>query len=137
MKTFVHTLLVGFGDCDPAGIVYYPNFFRWFDATAHVMFAAVGCDWRGTKRERNWIVGPIVDAHAAFRAPATHGDTLEVHASVSQWSAKSFRVDYRIVRGPVLIAEGWEVRIVAEPHPDDPSRIRALPLPDAFRALFD
>ena len=60
-----------------------------------------------------------------------------MHASVSQWSAKSFRVDYRIVRGPVLIAEGWEVRIVAEPHPDDPSRIRALPIPDAFRALFD
>ena len=34
---------IEFGDCDPAGIVYYPNYFRMFDAsTAHLFEAALG-----------------------------------------------------------------------------------------------
>ena len=37
-----HSLSVGvsFGDCDPAGIVFYPNFFRWFDRCFHHFLAA-------------------------------------------------------------------------------------------------
>jgi len=26
---------VSFGDCDPAGIAYYPNMFKWIDTTFH------------------------------------------------------------------------------------------------------
>ncbi|ANP90930.1 hypothetical protein BMW22_27065 (plasmid) [Rhizobium leguminosarum] len=26
---------VKFGDCDAAGIVFYPNYFAWFDPTFH------------------------------------------------------------------------------------------------------
>ena len=136
MQTFVHPMVIGFGDCDPAGIVFYPNFFRWFDAAAHHMFRAVGCDIRRTRGEQGWIVGPLVNAGATFHSPATYGDAVEVHSTIGEWTAKTFRVDYRITRGPTLIAEGWEVRILAEPHPDDASRIRALSIPDEFKALF-
>ena len=42
----VHTsrFLVEFGDCDPAGIVFYPNFLRWMDAAALHFFRAAGVD---------------------------------------------------------------------------------------------
>jgi len=39
-KTFQVT--VEFGDCDPAQIVYYPNFFRWMDAASRHFFIACG-----------------------------------------------------------------------------------------------
>ena len=29
-----YTVRVEFGDCDPAGIVWFPNFFRWIDAAS-------------------------------------------------------------------------------------------------------
>jgi len=32
---YTSTVNVSFGDCDPAGIVFYPRFFAWFDATFH------------------------------------------------------------------------------------------------------
>ena len=137
MRTFVHPVLIGFGDCDPAGIVFYPNFFRWFDAAAHQMFRAVGCDIRSARREHGWIVGPLVDAGAKFRSPATHGDCVEVHSTIGEWTRKTFRIDYRIMRGDTLIAEGWEVRILAEPDPANPERIRALELPEEFRRMFE
>ena len=41
MKEVVHTVNVEFGDCDPARIVWFPNFFRWIDAASRHFF--IGC----------------------------------------------------------------------------------------------
>ncbi len=35
-------ITVEWGDCDPAGIVFYPNYFRWFNQGAHALFGAAG-----------------------------------------------------------------------------------------------
>lgn len=53
MKGCVHPVLVGFGDCDPAGIVYYPNFFRWFDEATQALPIP------------DWFRAPFVDVDAA------------------------------------------------------------------------
>ena len=37
MAVYSMDVLVSFGDCDPAGIVYYPNFFTWVDRCFHTM----------------------------------------------------------------------------------------------------
>ena len=36
------TVTIEWGDCDPADIVYFPNYFRWFDASTAYHFAAAG-----------------------------------------------------------------------------------------------
>ncbi len=41
---------VGWGDCDPAGIVFYPNFYRWFDACSHALLTARGLSHRDPQR---------------------------------------------------------------------------------------
>jgi 4-hydroxybenzoyl-CoA thioesterase len=38
------TWTVDWGDCDPAGIVFYPRYFAWFDRAAHRFFEAKGLD---------------------------------------------------------------------------------------------
>ena len=43
-KIIVFRVGVQFGDCDPAGIVFFPNFSRWMDAASHHFF--VGCGLR-------------------------------------------------------------------------------------------
>lgn len=137
MKTHVHAVLIGFGDCDPAGIVFYPNFFRWFDASTHALLLAAGQTHDGMHREHGWVLGPLVDAGATFRAPARYNERIEIHSEIDRWSAKTFRIAHRARRGDTLLAEGWEVRFIGTPHPDDPQRLRALPIPGWFRALFE
>ena len=45
--THIHPVHVEFGDCDPAQIVYFPNFFRWFDAATFHFFRECGLpSWR-------------------------------------------------------------------------------------------
>jgi hypothetical protein len=41
-RVFVHPVQLRWGECDPAGIIFYPTYFLWFDAAAWNMFAQVG-----------------------------------------------------------------------------------------------
>ncbi|MFP5407226.1 MAG: acyl-CoA thioesterase, partial [Gammaproteobacteria bacterium] len=136
MPTHVHPVLIGFGDCDPAGIVYYPNFFRWFDDATHSMFLALGQSHDRARREQGWIVWPLVDAGASFRSPARYNQVIEIHSTIDRWTRKTFRIAHRALRGDTVLVEGWEVRFIGEPHPDDPERLRAVTLPDSLRELF-
>ena len=42
MLTNTQQILIAWGDCDPAGIVFYPRYFAWFDAATAALFAAAG-----------------------------------------------------------------------------------------------
>jgi len=60
---------IGWGHCDPAKIVFYPNYFIWFDQSAHHLFDKAGANM-GDLMDQYGVVGlPIVDAHAEFLYP--------------------------------------------------------------------
>lgn len=136
-RQFVHPVRVSFGDCDPAGIVFYPNFLRWFDAATHEMFGSVGLHAAQIVRDTGLIAWPLIDTRASFRSPARYGETIEVHSSISEWRTKTLHIEHRILRGSTLLVEGWEVRFVGEHPADDPERLRAVAIPDWMRQAFD
>src|SRR5512139_1297408 len=45
MKTYRHNVIVHWGDTDPARIVFYPNYFAWFDESTRLFWDSVGLDW--------------------------------------------------------------------------------------------
>ena len=125
---------VEFGDCDPARIVWFPNFFRWIDAASRHFFVACGVPpWHETERTLGVIGTPLVDTHAKFVQTASYGDVLEIHTSVAEWRGKSFVQRYRVMRGADLIMECDEVRIFAGRKEGDPAGIRAVAIPDEIR----
>jgi 4-hydroxybenzoyl-CoA thioesterase len=128
--------IVEFGDCDPAQIVFYPNFFRWFDAASRHYFIAAGVPlWSELERTTGIIGTPLVDASARFLRPATYGDAIEVETTIEEWRGKSFVMKHTLRRGDEVLAEGQEVRIFARRHPDDAKRIQAVTAPDSIRQL--
>lgn len=135
---FRHTteFTVEFGDCDPARIVFYPNFFRWMDAAARHFFAAAGVPaWHETEDGDGIIGTPLVDASAHFERPATYGDRLTVETSIDEWRGRSFVMRHVVKRGDTLLVDGREVRVFARRHPDDPARIQACDVPERIRRL--
>lgn len=137
-KTITYTVRVEFGDCDPAGIVWFPNFFRWIDAASRHFFAECGVPrWEETTRTMGVIGTPLVDTHSRFLKTASYGDTLQVLVSVPEWREKSFVQRYRIVRGEDAIMECDEVRIFAAKREDGKNGIRAVPIPPTIRALCE
>jgi 4-hydroxybenzoyl-CoA thioesterase len=135
-RVIVHRVHVEFGDCDPARIVWFPNFFRWIDAASRHFFLGCGVPpWHETEATRGIIGTPLVDTHARFIKTASYGDTLDIHTSVAEWRDKSFVQRYRILRGEDLIMECDEVRIFAARREDSATGIRAIPIPADIKAL--
>lgn len=132
-KEFVFPVKIAFGDCDPAGIVYYPNFFRWFDAAVHEMFASVGLPADKVSRDTGLVVWPSIDVKATFHSPARYGEAVAVHSHVAEWRSRTFLLAHRIVRADTLICEGSELRFVGERIPGEDYRMRAAPIPDWMR----
>lgn len=140
----VYTVKVEFGDCDPARIVWFPNFFRWIDAASRHFFVECGVPpWHETEKTLGVIGTPLVDTHAKFVKTASYGDTLRIHTSVAEWRGKSFVQRYRVMRengegaasGADLIMECDEVRIFAARRED--GGIRALEIPPDIRRLCE
>jgi 4-hydroxybenzoyl-CoA thioesterase len=132
----VHRVPVHFGDCDPAGIVFFPNFARWMDQASLAYFMAAGVPpWRELALTRGIVGTPVLETHTRFIQSATYGETLEVHTSVTAWERKVFRHLHRVMRGDVLLCEGTEVRAFVSRHPDDATRLKAIPPPEDIVAL--
>ena len=137
-KSHVSHFSVEFGDCDPAQIVFYPNFFRWMDAATLRFFRACGvASWKEMEASTGIIGAPLVDASARFIRPASYGDMIDVETTIVTLLGKSFVMRHLIRREGELLVEGREVRVFARRHPDDPKRIQAVPMPDNIRELCD
>lgn len=124
------------GDCDSAGIIFYPNYFRWFDECTQALLRSVGLDQRSLRDEFGIVGTAAVDASARFTAPVSYDDVLQATSFVERWGTSSFTVYHRFDReAGVMAVEGREVRIWARREPD--GRLRTEPVPEAFRSLLD
>jgi 4-hydroxybenzoyl-CoA thioesterase len=127
---------VEFGDCDPARIVWFPNFFRWIDAASRNFFAECGVPtWTETERTMGLIGTPLVDTQASFVKTASYGDVLQIHTSIPEWRTKSFVQRHRVMRGEELIMKCDEVRIFAAALEAQSPGIRAVAIPEEIRRL--
>ena len=117
---------VGFGDCDPARMVFYPRFFEWFDKAAWALFASAGF----SPQKTGLILFPLVDIKAKFAAPVRWGETLEIATTVLHWRRSSFRLLHEgKVEGAVRLSSD-ETRVWARPVEGG---IEALPGPDEVK----
>ncbi len=127
---------IEWGDCDPAQIVYYPNFFRWFNFGAHKLFNAAGLPFHELIEARGIVGVPLLDARATFLAPVRFGDIITVTSEITEWRNKSFVVSHQIHNGDVLSVEGREIRAWVEKAPGSKKGIRAIPIPDDVKQRF-
>ncbi|AMX83825.1 4-hydroxybenzoyl-CoA thioesterase [Geobacillus subterraneus] len=120
---------VRWGDTDAAGIVFYPNFYKWMDEASHHFFASLGhSTWKWFQEER--IGMPIVEAKCQFHAPLFFEDHVCVKSSIDDLREKSFRIQHQFFRGDQLVADGYEVRVWTTFAGDRP---KAAPIPAELR----
>ena len=124
---------IEFGDTDPAAIAFYPNFFRWFDASAWRLFAKAGLTFDVFREEFGLIGVPIVEARSKFIKPLRFEDSIEITSYVASWKRKTFDLVHEVRKEGELCAEGLEIRVCAELLEDGSQDIRAVPIPEEIR----
>lgn len=129
------TIRVQWGECDSAQIVYYPNFFIWFDECTGVLMEKAGLSQRAMTEAGGFGI-PLVNAQANFIIPSSHEDDLTAESWVERWGHKSFTVQHRLYKDGKLAVEGQETRILGGRHPEDPRRLVAMVIPAEMKARF-
>jgi YbgC/YbaW family acyl-CoA thioester hydrolase len=131
----VFRVQVQWGDCDPAGIIFYPTYFRWIDAATWNLFAEVGYDARRLRTEHRAM--PLVAADCQFRHPAEQQDRAEVRSRILRWGGKSFVVGHDVVREDgILLAQGHETRVWGRHESGPGSPLKGQPIGEDLKALF-
>ena len=126
---------VAWGECDPANIVFYPNYFAWFNEAIAHHFAEAGLP-KSELIERYEVIGfPMVDTQAKFHAPSTHGDEVSIETKIVKFGRSSFDVEHQLFNTNVLCVEGFEKRVLVGQN-EATGGIKSIPFPDEVKDLF-
>lgn len=136
MDVATRTVAIEWGHCDPAGIVFNPRFFEWFDAATAGLFAHVGLA-KPALIARFGIVGiPLVETRARFIRPSRFGDVVVIESRITEFRRSSFLVEHKLINDGKLAVEGFETRVWAGRDPADPERLKSVPIPEDLITLF-
>jgi 4-hydroxybenzoyl-CoA thioesterase len=127
--SFTRRLTIEWGHCDPAGIVFNPRFFEFFDwSTALLVRSALGVE-KIEMRKTYGVAGiPLVDTKATFHRPARYGDEIEIVSSVVAVGRSSFEIEHKLFNKGALAVEGREKRVWVVEEAD--GRLKSRPIPE-------
>jgi 4-hydroxybenzoyl-CoA thioesterase len=128
------TVRIEWGDCDPAGIIFYPRYFDIFDASTAALFERA-LDMPKIKQLKTFgIAGyPLVRTRARFIRPTRFGDEVVVESTIA-FGRSSFEVEHRLSRDGKLCAECSEKRVWVVR--DAAGNIKSQPVPTAVLEKF-
>jgi YbgC/YbaW family acyl-CoA thioester hydrolase len=129
---FSATIDVRFGDCDPAGIVYYPVLYHY----CHVAFEeawrhAIGVPYPELVNAER-IGFPTVHVETDFVSPARYGDRVEIAVSVEAVGSSSATFAFEARVGDRLVFRSRHVTVCVALD-----AIEKRPIPDRLRAALE
>ena len=126
---------IEWGDCDPAGIVFNPNFFSFFDHGTTMLYEAAG--WpKQVMLEKFGAAGcPLVDTKATFKAPCRYGDDVEITSAIAAIRNSSFDIRHQLTNDDELCVECLETRVWTV-YVQDSKGLRSAAIPDEVVRRF-
>lgn len=127
---------LAWGECDPAGIIFYPNYYRFMDEATWAMFARAGYDAARMRAEHFSL--PLVNSGCEFMSSPLFGDEIEIHSQISKWGRSSFSLSHEFVmaKDGRLLARGSESRVWCRYEAGPGSPLKSVPIPDDVRAAL-
>jgi len=97
---------VRYQETDQMGVVYYANFFVYFEMGRTEYLRSLGLPY--SELEKEHIYFPVIEAHCRFRLPAHYDDVLIIQTCVSELKHATIEFSYKVIResDTSLVAEG-------------------------------
>ncbi len=135
MRISRRTIEIEWGDCDPADIVYFPNYFSWFDSGLMHHFASAGLPKKELLAKYGLTGWPLLETKARFMKPSTYGETVVIETEIVKFGRTSFDIEYRLKRGEESAIECAERRVLVGRDPET-GKLKPFPIPEEVKALF-
>lgn len=120
---------VRYAETDRMGVVYYANYFVWFEVGRTEWLRETG--WSYREMERDGISLPVIAAHCDYRKPARYDDDVEIRTRATLLSPVRIRFDYEVALAGQACgsADGYTVHASLDVNGRPcrlPSRVRDL-----------
>jgi 4-hydroxybenzoyl-CoA thioesterase len=127
-----HIVRIAWGDCDAAGIVFFPRYFEWFDQATHALFEKAGLSFARMQEQHPGVSIPLKATRATFVRPSTYGDEVAIETEICRWGRSSFDVQHRLMRDGDLAVECLETRVWTARNADNRLAGQVIP-PDVIQ----
>ena len=126
----VSRVRVRYAETDKMGVVYYANYFVWFEVGRTDLLRGSGWDYRDMEREGFGL--PVIEANCTYRESAKYDDEIEVRTTGELLSPIRVKFTYEVVRAAdlVTLATGTTVHATLDRHG------RPCRLPDRVRTVL-
>ena len=94
MPASTTTLRVRYAETDAMGIVYYANYFVWFEAARGDWLRPYGWSYRSL--EESGVFIPVIEASCEYRRPARYDDEVDIVADGALLSPVRLEFHYEV-----------------------------------------
>jgi 4-hydroxybenzoyl-CoA thioesterase len=130
-------IVVEWGHCDPAGIVFHPRFLEYFDwSCVALLEAATGASQTGLNALYGLAGIPIVDMEAKFLKRVTYDDHVQVFTAMAAIGRASFKIRHCLVKNGEAAVECQQTRVWCRLDPADNKSPKAHPIPEPVIAAL-
>ena len=125
------TVRVRYAETDQMGVVYYGNYFTWFEIGRVELCRQLGFEYKRMEIEDDSFI-VVADAHCRYKRPARFDDLLVIRTKVSQSQRRTVRFDYEIIdqASGELLATGDTLHVICDRLGKPKS------LPEKYRRYF-
>ncbi|CAM0496511.1 acyl-CoA thioesterase [Thermoanaerobacter kivui] len=98
---------VRYGETDKMGIVYYANYFNWFEIGRTEFFRSLGMSYRSLE-EKN-VMLPVIDAQCKYFSSALYDDLIIIRTRLEFVKGTRLKFLYDVIRKEdnKLLAQGY------------------------------
>jgi acyl-CoA thioester hydrolase len=125
------TVRVRYAETDQMGVVYYGNYFTWFEIGRVELCRQLGFEYKRMETEDDSFI-VVADAHCRYKRPARFDDLLVIRTKVSRSQRRTVRFDYEIIdqASGELLATGDTLHVICDRLGKPKS------LPEKYRKYF-
>ena len=128
MKQNVVERKIMWGDLDSLGIVFYPRYYEWIDASGHLFFDKINLNIGDLWQKRNILFG-LVETSCRYLKPGRYHQSVRIVTNIDALEEKTlvFKHSIHDSTDDVLMVEGYEKRVCLDVS--DPKNFRAIDIP--------
>jgi acyl-CoA thioester hydrolase len=132
MKEYAETAIrVRYAETDQMGVVYYGNYFTWFEVGRVELCRQLGFEYKRMEKEDDSFI-VVAEAYCRYKRPARFDELLVIRTCVVQAQRRTIRFGYEIVSqaSREVIATGETNHVICD-------RLgRPKSLPEKYRQYF-
>jgi acyl-CoA thioester hydrolase len=109
MRSFATEYRVTFSDTDAMGVVYYANYFDWFEIGRTEFFRSLGMPYK--EIDNKGFVIPVTEAYCKYIKPAHYDELLLIETWVKEIKRATIKFEYCITQknDGLQLATGYTV----------------------------